>query len=145
MRRSVRLRQQRAGLIAQASAILDAAEGANRALTPDEVTNHDGLMAQIEALAGEITRAERQEALDDEARAVPAPIAGRDSDPPESRNGGGGDNPNAIIARAFFTRRFRDAPAGAEQIARELYPGEDYSDLMFRKHRDFNQIGRAHV
>ena len=87
MKRSGILRQQRGGLIDQGSAILDAATQANRALTADEVTRHDALMTQIEALNAEIQRAERQEALDAESRAVPAPVVGRDADPVEHRGG----------------------------------------------------------
>ena len=139
MRRIVRLRQQRAALIQQASAILDAAESASRALTPDEVTNHDGLMAQIEALAGEITRAEQQEALDAENRTIPQPGT-RDSDPP---GGGGNGQPDDSIRRAFYARRYPDVPRGAEQIARELYRGQDYSDLLWEKHVGFNRYLRT--
>lgn len=139
MRRSVRLRQQRAELVTQAGAILDGADALNRALTEEETTRYDGLMSQIEALAGEITRAERQEALDAESRAIPTPGI-RDSDPPADR---GGADQNAAVRTAWYAAKFRSVPAGAEQIAREIYSGEDYSELAFRKHRDFNRYLRT--
>lgn len=140
MKRSGILRQQRGGLIDQGTAILDAATQANRALTADEVTRHDGILAQIEALNAEIQRAERQEALDAESRAVPAPVVGRDADPPENR--GGGQDTDAAVRGAWYAMRFKNIPAGAEQIAKELYR-EDYSALAFRKHRDYGRYLRT--
>jgi HK97 family phage major capsid protein len=136
MKRSQQLRQQRAGLIDQGAAILDAATQASRALTAEESAQHDGLLTQIEAMNAEIARAERQEALDAESRAIPRPAAARDADPVSE-----GDAETAA-ARMFYTRRFKDVPAGAEQIARELYR-EDYSALALRKHQGYNRYLRS--
>lgn len=139
MKRSQQLRQQRGELIDQGNAILDAATQANRALTPDEATRHDGVLAAIEALDAEIVRAERQEALDAESRAVPAPQFARDTEPD---NRAGGQDTDAAVRTAWYATRFKSVPAGAEQIARELYR-EDYSALAFRKHRDYGRYLRT--
>jgi HK97 family phage major capsid protein len=139
MRRSQQLRQQRGALIDQGDAILNAATAANRALTADEATNHDGLLAQIEALNAEIARAERQEALSSESRQpMTQPIDA--GDPVEDRAGAPGADDS--VRTAWYASRFRSVPAGAEQIARELYR-EDYSALAFRKMRDYGRYLRT--
>lgn len=64
------LRQKRASLISQARAILDQAETAGRALTQEEDNQYNALVDQINKLAGEIEREERQAELEAEVAAT---------------------------------------------------------------------------
>jgi HK97 family phage major capsid protein len=52
------LKRERAGLLAQARALLDAAEGETRDLTEEENTQYTGFVEQADALEGRIRRAE---------------------------------------------------------------------------------------
>ncbi|HLS33619.1 MAG TPA: hypothetical protein VK039_08515, partial [Brevibacterium sp.] len=70
MRRSLRLRQRRAGLAEEARTILDTAEAEGRDLTDEERTRFDGLEAQMEVLAGDIEREERLERTEAELEAT---------------------------------------------------------------------------
>ena len=59
------LQHKRAAKIAEAQQILDTADGEKRALNDEERSLYDGLMAEIESLAGDIQRAERMLELQD--------------------------------------------------------------------------------
>ena len=52
------LRQRKADMVRKASAILEAAQTANRDITDAERTEYDGLMASVKTLSGDIERAE---------------------------------------------------------------------------------------
>lgn len=54
-----KLREQRAALLTQARAIMDAADAAKRGLTPEEQSNFDTLMKQADDIQADITRRER--------------------------------------------------------------------------------------
>jgi len=65
------LRQKRAEVIAQARAILDKADGENRAITAEEQSAYDALAAQAENMQADIAR---REALETEERELAATI-----------------------------------------------------------------------
>lgn len=65
------LRQQRAKLLGEARALLDAAEGAQRDLTAEEQTKYDGLLRQAEELQ---RRIEREEGLQGLERGLNQPL-----------------------------------------------------------------------
>src|SRR5581483_10964821 len=65
------LLQQRADLVAEGTAMLEAAQG--RALTPEEITADDAREAKLTALAAEIAVAERQRERERLVGATPAP------------------------------------------------------------------------
>lgn len=76
------LRQEKAGLVAQAQAIFDGAAAENRALTDDEETQVRALQDQAEALDPKIESRERQERLAAAAAASQGTRAGaQDQDP----------------------------------------------------------------
>lgn len=60
------MRQKRANLIQQARGVLDAAKGENRDLTQEEENRYSALMDDVNKLATQIEREERQEALERE-------------------------------------------------------------------------------
>lgn len=63
MIQSLELRKQRAALINQASEILNGAEAQARALSGEEQSQYDKIMADVDALKGTIDRVERQSVL----------------------------------------------------------------------------------
>lgn len=97
------MRQRRAALIAQARAILDGAEG--RGLTAEERQEYDRIDTEVDALADDITRAERQERLEADLQASAGPVAGRRDLPGEAAGSEGA--PVAINARPEYADAFR--------------------------------------
>lgn len=71
------LREKRARLAEEARTLLDRAGAENRELTGEESASFDRIHAEIETLAGQIDRAERQGALDREMSASRGTVAGR--------------------------------------------------------------------
>ena len=91
MNKKVReLRQQRAKLIADGEALLAAADAENRNLTEEETSQYETWMAEIDSLATEIERRERQARLSAEIvapagrsithEAPPSPLIGMSPD-----------------------------------------------------------------
>lgn len=66
--RSMELRREREGLITQARAMIDTAEGEKRDFTADEQTRYEALRAQITALSARIDREEEAAAEEEESR-----------------------------------------------------------------------------
>lgn len=44
--------------------------------------------------------------------------------------------------KTWYVKRYGELPIAAEQIASELYPGRDYTELSWAKHADFNRYLR---
>jgi HK97 family phage major capsid protein len=97
------MRQRRAALIAQARAILDGAEG--RGLSAEERQEYDRIDADVDALAEDITRAERQERLEADLMGSAGPVAGRRDLP--GQPAGAQDAPVAINAQPEYAEAFR--------------------------------------
>jgi len=95
------LRQKRAGLIAQARAILDAAKAANRDLTAEERANWDRLDADAEALKGQYERLERQDAVEAELRQAQPAIAGLQTGTPGETRDEKPEERKRVEAEAF--------------------------------------------
>jgi HK97 family phage major capsid protein len=68
------LRDKRAGLKVDAQTILDVATKESRELTSEERTRYDGVIDQIDNLAGDIRRAEKMEALNAEGQRGQQPV-----------------------------------------------------------------------
>lgn len=81
------LRQKRAGLIAQARAILDKAGAEKRDLTAEEQKQWDALDNDAEKIKGQYERLERQEKAELELRASQGTIAGGRTQPTDDPNG----------------------------------------------------------
>ena len=104
------LLEKRAGLVAQARALLDKAGTEKRALTAEEQAQWDRIMSEVTGLTGTIDRAQRQGALEGEleqplnAAHKPEPAGARgSSDPRES-----------VEYRASFDRFLRSGSIGPE-------------------------------
>lgn len=72
------LRQRKADLVAQSTAILDAPAGANGQLSDEQRAKADELAAELKAIGGDLAR---MEALIEEERTLPGPKDGGDPDP----------------------------------------------------------------
>jgi HK97 family phage major capsid protein len=83
-------------------------------------------------------------ALDDMQPAAPAaekkgaparlPFAPSENDAPAAA-----DSAQNAAIKTWFVKRFGELPRAAEQIAGELYDGEDYTALTWAKHADFRR------
>jgi HK97 family phage major capsid protein len=82
-------RERRFKLIADARALLDTAEAANRDLTTEERTQYDAMLAESETLRSQVEREERQVELERDMLEARGRERGA---PPESRGGNGGGN-----------------------------------------------------
>ena len=84
MKNSVELKQERAGIITDANALLELCKTESRNLTADEQVSYDEKMSKIDELKKSLEMVERQEKLNAEiASKVVAPIS---SEPKEVRN-----------------------------------------------------------
>ena len=84
MKNSVELKQERAGIITDANAVLELCKTESRNLTADEQVSYDEKMSKIDELKKSLEMVERQEKLNAEiASKVVAPIA---NEPKEVRN-----------------------------------------------------------
>lgn len=84
MKNSVELKQERAGIITDANALLELCKTESRNLTADEQVSYDEKMSKIDELKKSLEMVERQEKLNAEiASKVVAPIA---NEPKEVRN-----------------------------------------------------------
>jgi HK97 family phage major capsid protein len=68
------LREKRAAALAKAKSITDKARTESRSLSPEEKTQYDNLIGEIDVLKEDIVRAERQEEIDAEIAGQTAPI-----------------------------------------------------------------------
>jgi HK97 family phage major capsid protein len=85
MKNAKQLREERQSKIDQATALFDKAKGEGRTvLNPEEKTQYDALIREIDELAVDVTRAENQERLNAELAGRRAPISGGGS--AEKRN-----------------------------------------------------------
>ena len=82
----IELRQQRAKLIADSRAILDAAEAENRDLTDEEKENWDKLLDDAQRLLEQVERLERQEELERRSEETKGRAAGGGADEGDERS-----------------------------------------------------------
>lgn len=88
LKEALNLRQQRAGIVAQAREIIQKAEGENRDLTGEERGQYDTMWGQIEELGQRAERLERQAALEAEL----GESTGDAHRPPPGDGAGGGES-----------------------------------------------------
>ena len=81
MPNALELRQKRAALVAEARAILEAAEKENRDLTAEENEKYDRIMADVDKLAKDIEREERVANLEREIAKPQGTVAARKEQP----------------------------------------------------------------
>ena len=103
--KSTELRMQRAALVVQGRAIVDAAEAENRGLTAEEKQEHDRILGAVFDLKSDIERLERQETLEAQMAAGVGPIAGGREVPGEGAGSNGA--PVALAARPEYRDAFR--------------------------------------
>jgi HK97 family phage major capsid protein len=101
----IELRQRRAALIGEARAILDAADAEKRGLTAEERQEYDRMQDDVDALAEDITRAERQERLETDLQGSADPVAGHRDLP--GQQAGAQDGPVAVNAQPEYADAFR--------------------------------------
>ncbi len=109
------LRRKRAGLVQQARDLLKRAESENRDLSAEEVKQYDAIMADVDKLADQIQREERQQALERElAQPQREPIRPEPADgQPDNR------------AKPTSTKEYRTAFAQALRVGpRNVTPDE---------------------
>lgn len=118
----LKLRQERAGLIAQARAVIEAAEGEKRDLSGEEQVRYDALWSDIENRGRRADRLERQLQMEAEL----GQPAGRASRPEPER---GGEGPKSRRATPEYARAFegflRTGRAGGALEQRDLQAGID--------------------
>ncbi|MFZ4773941.1 MAG: phage major capsid protein [Terrimicrobiaceae bacterium] len=108
------MRQQRAALIAKAKALVTGAQTEKRGFTPEERTQHDALMAQVDALKGDIARLEtlEREERDLAAAAAPANRPAPTGAPAFNRTGLGDSEGRAFFHYLRTGDRSRELAAG---------------------------------
>jgi len=88
MNKTLEMRQKRAALVKQARELLDKTEEEKRCLTAEEEQQYDRVMADVDKLAKDIEREERQQALEKELAQSQGTIAAGREQPGEKKTDG---------------------------------------------------------
>ena len=133
MRKSIELRDKRAGLIKKARAIFDEADGENRELHAGEESRYDRLEKEIRAIDKDI---DRLESLEAQERGLTEPISGQrpprnTPDPPEWDEGIPFDG-SSLRSRPAWESQYRSMNWDDETRAVRT-PAADMESLQFLK------------
>lgn len=121
MPNALELRQKRAALVAEARAILEAAEKETRDLTTEETEKYDRIMAEVDKLAKDIEREERLANLERELAQPQGTVAARKEQPGDGQEQRA--NPRA-------TKEYRDAFNGLLRRGLKNLTNEEYRALQ---------------
>lgn len=125
------LREKRANLIEQNKELTDRAEAEDRAFTDEETVEYDKRFADVGALKDRYDRIERDETLQKELDAVPAPVSPPDNRTAEPRTVSAEDR--ASVYNKWFRKdlNFTDAERRALQDTTDTAGGYLHPDSMW--------------